>query len=754
MVINPDTSVVYDIVTSDVRGVDVKAGATLTFDPSKTVQLQSSANVIVEGTLTMKPANSSTTHTLRFINVDEAAFVGGGMDPLASDVGLWIMTAGKLDAVGATKTSWTRVAGAVNQDATAITLEATPSGWEVGDEISIAPTEQPSVGDAAWSGFDVRTITSINGATIGLSAGTSRPHPMVNNTWRAEVMNLTRNVRIEGTATGRSHIFIRTTAAQNIHYVAIRYVGPHKNGELVLGRYGLHFHHDGDSQVGIVVDGVVIRDYGAHAFVPHLSNGLIFRDDIAHTGSYGGYWWDAPVSATERNASDNITYDHSIVADVKADPSAGGFFTVSGFNMGEGVGNQVMNSVAIGLRAGKTSSGFIWPSTVGPATGKWNFTNNMAHNNRFSGTYIWQNEGKLRHEPNENFVTYHNGDVGNNYGAYNDVFTFTSNTSFEDGAAGIRVHAGGNDGMETFFLNNLIIGSPNGIIMPKHSAEGKRSIIRDCVMKNISGKAVLVQESDGGGPGLNGMRADFVRCTNDGRDLEATDFDLQIMAPTSVYRVQRRNNTAFQMTGPSGAVTVIPQFDFSNPGPTPTPSPTITPSPSPTLPPLPTPTFTPTPTRVPTATPIPPTSTPTPTPVVTSIPTATPTPSPTPVPIACKILSAFWAGPITTATSTAKVKMGTRVSLVVITNHQCNGEYLHFKVWENDGLGLIGADPVSIEPPAALVTRRVATTTWVAEYQRDGLFGFGGNPEYFFIVKSTKTSDRVYSRKPDLEVYR
>ena len=52
----------------------------------------------------MKPASGSITHLLRFTGINENNFVGGGMDPIACDVGLWVMGAGKINPPGRVET--------------------------------------------------------------------------------------------------------------------------------------------------------------------------------------------------------------------------------------------------------------------------------------------------------------------------------------------------------------------------------------------------------------------------------------------------------------------------------------------------------------------------------------------------------------------------------------------------------------------------------------------------------------------------
>jgi G8 domain len=236
-------TVTYDLASSRVAGVTIAASATLVFDAQMDVALESSANVVVEGTLRLRPQepnspahqNSSLDwspyfiHTLRFVDVDETKFVGGGMDPLESDVGLWVMGEGVLDVAGAPKTGWVRLAGSALQGEDRITLDRVPVGWRNGDTIVIVPTEHPDVGERSWAGFEVRTVAAADGAAMRLDVPLAHDHPAVDDPFSgavhtAEVLNLSRNVRIEGTGdgsasfhasdNGRAHVFIRSAVPQ------------------------------------------------------------------------------------------------------------------------------------------------------------------------------------------------------------------------------------------------------------------------------------------------------------------------------------------------------------------------------------------------------------------------------------------------------------------------------------------------------------------------------------------------------------
>ena len=66
-------------------------------------------------------------------------------------------------------------------------------------------------------------------------------------------------------------------------------------------------------------------------------------------------------------------------------------FNLTGFLMGAGRGNVARGCVATGVQGGSESSaGFHWPSHSRDDN-TWTFVDNLAHNNRHSGIYFWQN---------------------------------------------------------------------------------------------------------------------------------------------------------------------------------------------------------------------------------------------------------------------------------------------------------------------------------------------------------------------------
>jgi hypothetical protein len=430
-------------VDARVGGIAIMPGGQLMFDPRASRRLEAGGNVVVRGRLVMRPDAARVSHRLVFIGVHEQRFAGGGMDVLPRDTGLWVMGTGRLDLAGTPKLAWTRAAGALHAGATRITLQAAPTGWQVGDELAITPTGGPD-DEASVDAFDVVSVQAVRGRTVTLSDPLRNAHPSVEvaagRTLTAEVLNLSRNVGIEGTPTGRSHVFIRSNRPQSLKAVAIRHMGPRKPdddfSEFVLGRYALHFHMSHDGSRGSVVDGVVIRDAGSHAFVPHLSNGITFRDCISHDTYEDAFWWDgAPDTRTEGDPSHDILYDRCVASLVRHDPPYRGH-RLAGFFIGRGNGNVARDCVAVGVQGATDASGFIWPEG---SEGVWEFTGCVAHNNNQHGIFTWQNTD-LVHVVSD-YVGYHNVEAGISHGAYQNPYVYRDSILYGNGYAAVVVHA-------------------------------------------------------------------------------------------------------------------------------------------------------------------------------------------------------------------------------------------------------------------------------------------------------------------------
>jgi len=366
------------------------------------------------------------------------------MEVLPTDVGLWVIGSGQLDIAGSPRAGWNRT--------------GTDPTWQPDDEVRVAPT---AVGDS----------TTFSEFTPGSSV------PSVSyagETYPAEVLNLTRNVRIQGAgdgeanvANGRAHIWINSTKPQSIRYAELRHLGPRQVGDGdtpsngVHGRYPLHFHMVEDGSRGSLVEGVVVRDSGNHAFVTHRSHGVRFRDTIAFNVFEDAYWWDPDDTGhgePAENATNDLVYEHTMAAWVRSDPDFRGY-TLTGFLLGEGENLTVTDSVAVGVQGNTNASGFHWPATAnGNEYNLWEFHNNVAHNNRTDGIFVWQNDHN--NHLIESFIGYRNGEFGVDHGAYGNSHRYDGLVLFENGEAGIRSVAASTGGQRwsNIDTDSILIG--------------------------------------------------------------------------------------------------------------------------------------------------------------------------------------------------------------------------------------------------------------------------------------------------------
>jgi chitodextrinase len=596
VVVKGGHNVILSGETPKLGGVKVEANSILEFDKSKSTRLLTSENIVVEGSLVMKPSSPDVDHLIKFLDINEEAYVGGGHDPIDTDVGLWVMYEGKLDAVGAKKLGWTNLAGSVSRGANKVQLNSEPEGWRVGDEISIAPTAP-----GHDTHFDLGKITAINGQELTLESALAYDHPAVSvsssKTKTAEVINLTRNVRIEGekpeykyprddkrnTQKGRSHIMIRNTSpvVQNIKYVDIRYMGPRQanpsraNSVNVMGRYALHFHMSEENNRGTVVEGTVIRDTDSHAYVPHRSHGITFYDTVAYNVSETPYWWDVR-SNEQAHITNDIThdtlYDRTIAALANIDFR--GDTRLAGYSLAIGRRNEIKNSVAVGIVGRVQASGFLWPEGAngnGEKYNVWRFNkNNIAHNNSISGLFSWQNDPDL-HIIND-FVAYHNGCSGIDHGAYKNAFVYqnitlyrnnTKNCSRQTGDVFVHATNRGSDNQNfmpiIFSEIDIDATGSHALSITKHSLPNPLNNpvrLQNWNVRGFTDKAVQIREVADGHRG----EFDLVCWTLPGnRELEPSDFRVDSMAPESVIRVQQKNGTAYQVL-PNGTTRTIEPF--------------------------------------------------------------------------------------------------------------------------------------------------------------------------------------------------
>jgi hypothetical protein len=231
----------------------------------------------------------------------------------------------------------------------------------------------------------------------------------------AEVANLTRSVVIRNAARLMMH-----GADRPVKHL-IRHIGFVDCGVAdKLGFYPIHFHLNGSNTRGSLVEGVVVEGGRNHAFVPHGSHGITFRDCAAVRTLSDAYWWDPPAGDSANNSNDTM-YDHCLALGVTAPPSGAGHHRLSGFHLGSGANgsNTARGCAAAGISGGADASGFFWPEKAGAV---WNFADCIAHNNQAHGIFVWQNTDS--YHLIDRFIGYGNRTVDIAHGAYRNRYDY------------------------------------------------------------------------------------------------------------------------------------------------------------------------------------------------------------------------------------------------------------------------------------------------------------------------------------------
>jgi len=396
--------------------------------------------------------------------------------------------------------------------------------------------------------------------TITLDSPLVYNHPRVYNPFKkvymtSEVMNLTRNVRVEGTTSGRAHINIGMVKTPfTMKNVWIRYMGPRKpDGAFtskVAGRYALHLHMNEYGTVGSYVKNCVVSDCGSHAYVLHNSHGVLFEGCISYNTFEDAYWWDPPMTNTDTmNNSHNVTYLACVAAMTKCDPPFRGY-RLTGFYLGSGRNNTAKKCIAIGNYGNATSAGFLWPEPSNFTDNVWILDSNISHNNRSDGIFTWQNDSHTHIV--KNFLIYNSGMYGLEHGAYVNAYKYTDLTLIGN-KYGALIHANpsanGQPDEWGYIAHIINTKSTDSLYITKHTLPGKGPFLfKDCYFPGV-----IVNELPPRVPNPPPGLFDFVNC-----GLSKENFLILGMEQGSLIRVQN-GTTAFQIDS-EGTITDIPPF--------------------------------------------------------------------------------------------------------------------------------------------------------------------------------------------------
>lgn len=423
-------------------------------------------DLVVEGVLT-----SVDTFTLR----------GNGYQ-------IEVRNGGQLDLRGKAKSGWVRGAAA--------------SGWQSGDRILTAPTEP---GRYALSDFHTGSpgvVTLADGRTIA-----------------AEQFNLTRSITIDNVSRIMFHM---GAGRQVLKHVAVTNSGI--SGKLAF--YPIHFHLNGNTTRGSIVEGVVVENGRFHAFVPHASHGITFLDCVAFNVIGDAYWWDPPPGKGDTtNDTHDTIWQHCLGAHVV--PTE--INRATAFFLGRGSGNQCIDCTAIAVQGGQQTSGFHWPEN---ASGIWRFRGCVAHNNASTGIFAWQNNADVHLI--EDFIAYRVGRSGIEHGAYANNY-FYRKAVITDAEWALRQHALSRDDRSLVFEG--IVGN-NRLLIDGHKSQSVLpNFYRSCRFAGVT-----YDELGNSGSSRNV----YENC-----GLVPADFDLFGIKPSSVIEIVEGGEVIHRWNGGS-----------------------------------------------------------------------------------------------------------------------------------------------------------------------------------------------------------
>lgn len=193
------------------------------------------------------------------------------------------MGGGRLELFGQPKLNWTRLGAHANTGAREITLSSAPTGWRVGDEIAIAPTDYEPLE------AETRRITAITDRTVALDQPLDHDHWGVLQTiggivldQRAEVANLSRNITVTGEINSPNgfggHMMFMIGSTVHFSNVEITRMGQLGRP----GRYPVHFHAMGEGGSSSFVSNSVIHHSFQRGLVLHQTNNLKVTDNVIY----------------------------------------------------------------------------------------------------------------------------------------------------------------------------------------------------------------------------------------------------------------------------------------------------------------------------------------------------------------------------------------------------------------------------------------------------------------------------------------
>lgn len=270
-----------------------------------------SGNLIVQGSGVLDygtPTSripASVVAWIRF-SLNEANYVGGHtMEPIDSDVGLWVVDSAKLYTAGPVRDAWSLMTTSAPVGSTQVSVDSQfATGWRPGDFILVGPSNAV-VGPVQTFAGELRMIASNpSGGTFAFSTPLTNNHTVETVQWTdawgeaqtdrlaPPVANLTRNIVFDAVNPAhRAHLMVMDNAVVQIEDLAVvnfspvpKSLGSFANGRpKPMARYAVHFHGQKDASRSSYVRRAVVAGGMGHGLVIHDSYGVVVEDIVLYS---------------------------------------------------------------------------------------------------------------------------------------------------------------------------------------------------------------------------------------------------------------------------------------------------------------------------------------------------------------------------------------------------------------------------------------------------------------------------------------
>ena len=420
--------------------------------------------IYVYDTLTLKPNGGKLRLSAQHIRIFHGGAVILEADTMAMnlrDGGTVMIMGGLLRMEGNAKQPYVRLNSPALSGSSILSLDSVPAFWSVGDSIVVTPSNENAYD------YDTATITGIAGNQISLSAPLSHQHDGGLGIYSAEVMNISRALKISG-----KNWMVMAMENATVQIRGVEFSGGGQRS--VEGFYPMHFHFTGDAadsyvehcaihrsqHRGIALHRVNYAKCRFNALHNNWSHGIVVAEDGF---SHGLEVTGNIVHFSRSYALDEVAFPQGQLINGRLAGDSGQSEGHAGSYWVTNYCNDVYNNIAAG---GEGTNGFYLDGSMGrnmilmasqnKCTG--NFNDNIAHSYR----------SKMLESPAGIFKSY----LGHGAGWFQDQFE--PDTLVIDNFRAFNCHGGGiwSESMQTTFTNADVRGCHYGILLMKGFVDG------------------------------------------------------------------------------------------------------------------------------------------------------------------------------------------------------------------------------------------------------------------------------------------